>query len=192
MRQHTRTVTATAAALLFAAAVAGCSGSGSDNDSHTTGSHDGGRKVEVAASASASASASATSAAKPTLNVAKGSLGKILVDDKGRTLYLFDKDTKTKSNCTGACAAAWPPLTDKTKPTLGSGLKADLLTTIDRSGGMKQVAYNGHPLYRFQGDTKAGNTNGQGLDQFGAKWYVVDPAGKQITKSAQNSGGTGY
>lgn len=190
MRQHTRTVTATAAALLFAAAVAGCSGSGSDNDSHTTGSHDSGRKVEVAASASASASA--TSAAKPTLNVAKGSLGKILVDDKGRTLYLFDKDTKTKSNCTGACAAAWPPLTDKTKPTLGSGLKANLLTTIDRSGGMKQVAYNGHPLYRFQGDTKAGNTNGQGLDQFGAKWYVVDPSGKQITKSAQNSGGTGY
>ncbi|MEK8144897.1 hypothetical protein NKH18_35340 [Streptomyces sp. M10(2022)] len=108
------------------------------------------------------------------------------------TLYVFDKDTKAKSNCTGACAKAWPPLLDTKAPVAGSGVKSDLLKTTTRGDGKKQVTYNGHPLYRFDEDQKAGDTNGQAVDAFGAKWYVISPEGKQITSKPTNDTGNGY
>ena len=121
------------------------------------------------------------SAAKRTVNVRRTSLGRILVDSRGRTLYLFKKDTGRKSKCFGACATFWPPLRASGKPTAGSGVRASKLGTTRRSDGKPQVTYNGHPLYRFAQDTKAGETNGEGLTAFGARWFVVSPAGKQIT-----------
>src|SRR5204863_5875829 len=81
-----------------------------------------------------------------------GSLGTILVDSKGRTLYLFKKDSGTKSTCFGACASAWPPLRATGKPTVGSGAKASMVGTTARSDGKPQVTYNGHPVYLFSGD----------------------------------------
>ncbi|MGP3987243.1 COG4315 family predicted lipoprotein [Streptomyces sp. 3N207] len=117
--------------------------------------------------------------AADTVKVKKGKYGKILVDGKGRTLYLFKKDKKNKSNCQGGCAKEWPPMTVDKKARAGKGVKKSELSTTSRDGE-KQVTYNGHPLYRFDEDEKAGQTNGQGVDQFGAKWYVVDTKGKAV------------
>jgi predicted lipoprotein with Yx(FWY)xxD motif len=111
----------------------------------------------------------------PTVHVATTSLGKVLVNSHGRTLYLFTKDSGTKSACSGACATAWP-LLRAGKPTAGSGVKAALL----RKNSHSQVTYNGHPLYTFIKDTKAGQTNGEGLVAFGGTWLAVSPAGKQV------------
>ncbi|HXA29012.1 MAG TPA: hypothetical protein VN193_09735 [Candidatus Angelobacter sp.] len=115
-----------------------------------------------------------------TVAVSASSLGQILTDDKGRTLYLFEKDTATMSACAGACASAWPPFTSGAAPIAGSGATASVLTTVTRGDGSKQVTYNGHPLYYYAGDQKPGDTSGQNLDQFGGSWYVLSPAGMQI------------
>ncbi|GLY80160.1 COG4315 family predicted lipoprotein [Actinoallomurus iriomotensis] len=118
-----------------------------------------------------------------TINAKDTSVGKILVDDKGMTLYLFEKDKDGKSSCTGECATQWPPVTATEKATAGQGVDASKLGTTDRADGTKQVTYNNHPLYRFYKDTKPGDMNGQGLQAFGAKWYVVDATkGDKIEK----------
>jgi predicted lipoprotein with Yx(FWY)xxD motif len=119
----------------------------------------------------------------PTVRVAKTRLGKILVNSRGRTLYLFKKDSGTKSACFGACATAWPPLR-ASKPTVGRGAKASLVGTTRRSDGKPQVTYNGHPLYTFIKDKKSGDTTGEGFTAFGGRWFVVSPAGKQVSRRA--------
>ena len=135
----------------------------------------------------------ATAASKPkasndTVAVTdNGNLGKILVDSQGRTLYLFRHDTGSMSTCSGACATEWPPATSTAKPTGGDGVTASMLGTTKRSDGSTQVTYNGHPLYRYAGDTSTGDTKGQGLDFFGGKWYVMSPAGSAVTTSSGSS-----
>jgi predicted lipoprotein with Yx(FWY)xxD motif len=124
-----------------------------------------------------------------TVSVANTGLGKILVDSQGHSLYLFAKDSGTKSTCFGACATAWPPLRASGKPTAGGGATASSLGTIPRSDGKPQVTYDGHPLYGFQGDSNPGDTNGQGSTGFGAPWYVLSPTGNEITAAAPSSGG---
>jgi predicted lipoprotein with Yx(FWY)xxD motif len=110
-----------------------------------------------------------------------GDLGKIIVDGRSRTLYLFEKDKKGKSSCSGACAKAWPPLLTKGKPKASGSVKASKLGTTKRSDGTTQVTYGGHPLYTFAPDkNKPGSTKGQGVDGFGAEWYVVGTNGKKI------------
>jgi predicted lipoprotein with Yx(FWY)xxD motif len=115
-----------------------------------------------------------------TVATAKSKLGRILVDGQGRTLYLFEKDKRGHSACSGACSVYWPPLRARGKPTAGRGVRRSLLGVTRRSDGRSQATYAGHPLYRFVQDVKPGQTTGQGLDQFGAEWYVVSPAGKKI------------
>jgi predicted lipoprotein with Yx(FWY)xxD motif len=124
----------------------------------------------------------------PTVRVANSGLGQILIDASGRTLYLFKADSATSSACSGACATAWPPLLVTGKPTAGTGLTASKLGTITRSGGNRQVTYNGHPLYLFIKDTKPGETTGEGLTAFGASWFVVSPAGNQISTDSKGHG----
>src|SRR5215216_141572 len=131
---RTRSITFLAGAALIALtalAVAGCGGGG------------------ATASTAPPKSASGHSA---TIGVAETGLGKILVDSKGRTLYLFKKDSGTGSACFGACADAWPPLRATGKPTVGSRASASMVSTTKRSNGEPQVTYNGHPLYLFEGD----------------------------------------
>jgi len=115
-----------------------------------------------------------------TVAVAKSKLGKILVDSKGRALYDFVKDKGTASTCYDACAALWPPLTTKGKPLAGRGVHASLLGVTKRKDGKVEVTYNRHPLYYYVADSKRGQTTGQGLNQFGAPWWVLSPAGKEI------------
>ena len=130
-----------------------------------------------------------SSGASATVGVANSSLGSILVNSTGRALYLFKADVGTKSACAGACATAWPPLLATGTPTAGSGLTVSKLGTITRSGGNRQVTYNGHPLYLFVKDTKPGQTNGQGVTAFGAAWFALTPSGTQASAPAPSSGG---
>lgn len=114
------------------------------------------------------------------VSAAQSSLGKIIVDGQGRTLYLFEKDSRGRSACSGTCAMYWPPLITHGKPIAGRGLKSSLLGTIRWANGARQVTFAGHPLYRYALDTKAGQTNGEGLQDFGAGWDALSPAGKKI------------
>ena len=123
----------------------------------------------------------AAAAMTPTLSVADSSLGKILVGDKGMTLYMFTKDTNGgESTCYDNCAVAWPPLLVTGDPVAGEGIDASLLTVTDRTDGTKQVSYAGWPLYYYQKDTMAGDVIGQDVGQV---WYVVAPDGKVIGMS---------
>jgi predicted lipoprotein with Yx(FWY)xxD motif len=157
--------------------------------------------VVLAACGSNNSSSNASSSTAPpkpaahhaaTIRTVKNSkFGKILVDAKGDTIYLFKKDTGTKSTCTGACATAWPPVRATGKPTVGSGLSASKVGTTPRSDGQPQVTYNGHPLYLFVKDTKPGDVNGQGVNAFGAGWFVLSPAGSRIASTpAKHSAGS--
>jgi predicted lipoprotein with Yx(FWY)xxD motif len=137
---------------------------------------------------SSTPTAKTSSAASATVGVANSGLGSIIVDSQGRTLYLWQADTGPNSTCSGACAAAWPPLLTTRAPTAGRGAKASLLGTAKRSDGTEQVTYNQHPLYLFAGDSASGQTTGQASSGFGARWYALSPGGNQITGAASTSG----
>jgi predicted lipoprotein with Yx(FWY)xxD motif len=115
-----------------------------------------------------------------TVKTRHGKLGTFLVDGHGRTLYLFQKDKTSKSRCSGDCATEWPPVLTTGKPKASGSARKALLGTSKRSDGTTQVTYNGHPVYRFDEDKKAGDTKGQALRAFGAKWYAVAASGKKI------------
>jgi predicted lipoprotein with Yx(FWY)xxD motif len=134
----------------------------------------------------ASASSNSTSATK--VGAASSNLGRVLVDRHGRTLYLFAKDRHGKSTCSGLCAGFWPALTTKGKPRAISGARKALLGTTRRKDGRMQVTYRGHPLYRFSGDSAAGQTSGEGLTDFGGGWWVVSPAGNKIVSGTTGPG----
>jgi predicted lipoprotein with Yx(FWY)xxD motif len=129
----------------------------------------------------ASPSASSSMAAMTIdLQSVSGIPGKFLADGQGHALYLFEADKGTASTCTGACAAAWPPVTASAMPMAGGGVSQSLLGTTKRADGTEQVTYNGHPLYYFAADTGAGMVKGQGSKAFGAGWYVLDAKGSKI------------
>jgi len=92
----------------------------------------------------------------------------------------FEKDKNRRSACSGSCATFWPPLLAHGKPVARPGVKQSLLGTTRRANGSQQVVYGGHPLYRFSLDRKAGQTKGEGLQDFGAGWEAVSPAGRKV------------
>lgn len=114
------------------------------------------------------------------VKAAQTTLGKVVVTAQGRTLYMFVADKHGKSACSGKCASFWPPLLTTGKPRAAAGVKASLLGTTTRTGGKLQVTYKGHPLYLFVKDTASGQVNGQGVNGFGALWWVVSPSGTAI------------
>jgi predicted lipoprotein with Yx(FWY)xxD motif len=117
-----------------------------------------------------------------TVATGRSSLGRIIVDGRGRTLYLFEKDKRSRSACYGTCATFWPPLLTAGKPSAVRGAKASLLGRTRRRDGTLQVTYAGHPLYRFLEDTGPGQTKGEGSQAFGAGWDVLSAAGKKIER----------
>jgi predicted lipoprotein with Yx(FWY)xxD motif len=160
---------------LIALTAAGCGGD--DNGGGTT---------------AASESSNTASGQAATIGAqSEGDLGTILVDSNGLTIYLFEKDSGSKSACFGGCAAAWPPVRASGKPTAGSGLNASLIGTTPRSDGAAQVTYNGHPLYLFAGDQSAGQTNGQGLTEFGGSWFALNSAGDPVTTKPSTTSTSG-
>lgn len=160
-------------------ATAACSSAGSSTSSTGAGS-------------GSSASASGSAAKGTVIMTGSGSAGTFLVDGTGRTVYLWNADSKDKSVCSGACLGAWPAVPATGTVTASGGAVSSDLSTITGTDGSKQVAYNGHPLYYFSGDSAAGQTNGQGSNAFGATWWLVAPAGTAVTGSgATTSGGGG-
>lgn len=115
------------------------------------------------------------------VSTASTGLGAVLVGPNGHTLYLFEKDEhSTKSHCYKACAKVWTPLLTKGAPRAGGKAKASKLGTSKRKNGTRQVTYAGHPVYYYAGDASAGTTSGEGVKEFGAEWYVLNPHGKKI------------
>jgi predicted lipoprotein with Yx(FWY)xxD motif len=163
------TVSIAAGAPLAAVLIAAGCGSSASGSAYSAGPY---------GSAAVASARSATAAAR--VGVASSKLGRIVVDGKGRTLYLFEKDKNRRSACYGQCATYWPPLLTHGKPVARAGAKQSLLGTTRRANGSQQVTYGGHPLYRFVLDGKPGQTKGEGLHDFGGGWDVVSPAGRKI------------
>jgi predicted lipoprotein with Yx(FWY)xxD motif len=147
----------------------------------------------VATAAASSNSASTARASKGTVvALGKTALGKVLVDAHGRTLYAFAKDKHGRSACYGACATYWPVLVSSAKPRPGTGVRASLLGLTKRTDGRRQATYAGHPLYRFVGDKKAGDTTGEGLTDFGGAWDAIAATGRPVAATSPGSSGGGY
>jgi predicted lipoprotein with Yx(FWY)xxD motif len=134
--------------------------------------------------------AGAAKAKAPAIKLSKTGLGTIIVDGKGHTLYAFGHDLKNKSRCSGACAQNWPPAAAPAKPTVGKGLDKSKLKVIKRGDGIRQLSYNGHPLYRFSLDSARGDTNGQNITAFGGTWHVVSKRGTPVTKAPGSQSST--
>ncbi len=167
-----------AAALIAVPLLAGCGSSKSKSSASTT---------SAPATTAAQTTASSSESAPETIKAKRSRLGTILADGEGKTVYLFEKDRGTASTCSGACATAWPPVTTGGAPKAGGGVQAALLSTSKRSDGTMQVTYGGHPLYYFVKDRDAGDAYGQGIDGFGAEWYVVGPNGKKVEGGGKKS-----
>jgi predicted lipoprotein with Yx(FWY)xxD motif len=131
---------------------------------------------------SSTPSPTTTPAGAATVMVAANpTLGNILVNAQGMTLYVFGADTVGTSNCTGACLPNWPPLTATTdKPVAGPGVTG-ALGVIKRPDGINQVTRDGMPLYTFAFDKQPGDTNGQGLNEFGGIWTAAAAGGGSPT-----------
>lgn len=114
-------------------------------------------------------------------------VGRALVDDSGKTLYMFLADGRNDSSCYSACASVWPPVLTASRPSAEHGALTGKLSTYRRDDGGTQVTYNGHPLYYYQADTGSGDAYGQGVDQFGAEWYAISPAGQVAEKKGGGS-----
>ncbi|MGH2858040.1 MAG: COG4315 family predicted lipoprotein [Solirubrobacteraceae bacterium] len=170
---------AAAAAIGAALALAACGGSGS------------GSGASGATSPSGSATATAAAATGAAISVRHGSDGAYLTGASGRALYLWMADSRGHSRCSGACAQVWPPVLSKNKPIAGHGAVAADLGTIARSGGQRQVTYNGHPLYYYVADSRAGSITGEGSNGFGAKWWLVSPSGAAITHGHSGTAASG-
>ena len=147
--------------------------------------------------ASTASSAPASSASAAGIKTASSSKGTVLTNAQGDTLYWFALDTATKSNCTGSCAAYWPPVIGKPSAASGMSLPGKW-GTISRSGQL-QATYDGHPLYTYKGDTAPGQVNGNGLNASGGLWWAVTPSGAKLAAAApspaassSSSGGGGY
>lgn len=134
----------------------------------------------IVALAAAAGAAAAGHRAK--LELARTSLGKIVVNGRRFTVYEFTRDRRNKDNCvtTPDCASIWPPLMTSGKAVAGKGLKARLVGSISLGQGARQVTYAGHPLYTYSGDSGPGQTFYVGASQFGGRWYALDAAGHTV------------
>ena len=135
-------------------------------------------------------SALAASGSPAVVKLRTTSLGKVLVASNGRTLYMFAKDGPSTSSCNGECAKFWPPYLTKGTPKAGPGVKQAWLGSTQRAERGAQVTYKTHPLYFYAKDTKAGQTAGEGIAAFGARWWAVNASGNKVAKTA--AGGYHY
>lgn len=182
--------------------VAGCGSSAKSTTTNTTGggsssssaASGSGPYGETSSSASGAPNTSSTAGASSTGSTAGGA-GVVIVSKhshdgailaagpKRMTVYLFEGDHGSSSACTGACAQAWPPVTTAGAASAGTGATAADLGTIARADGTTQVTYRGHPLYFYVKDKDNGDAYGQGVNAFGAGWYVLKPSGAKVDNS---------
>jgi predicted lipoprotein with Yx(FWY)xxD motif len=152
--------------------------------------------VVVTTSGASTKKTSPAVAADAAISLKQTPLGGTLVDGAGRTLYLFAGDKPNVSTLSAAGQAVWPPFTANAKPQALNGAIAARIGAVAHTTGAAQITYNGHPLYYYVADTSPGQTRGQGLNQFGALWYVLGANGNAVTTApssmppASTSGGT--
>jgi predicted lipoprotein with Yx(FWY)xxD motif len=144
--------------------------------------------VIAASSGGAQRKAPPPVAAGSAISVAQTPVGKALVDANGRALYLFLADKPNESRLSAAGRAIWPPFTSTTAPAVKGASSGVQIAIIPAS---RQVTYNGHPLYYYVGDQRPGQVAGQGLNQFGARWYVLSASGAAITSVASGESASG-
>jgi predicted lipoprotein with Yx(FWY)xxD motif len=149
------------------------------------GDEEGGGAATSRSTSTTSASDSSpaeTSRAKQTttVKVMQTRYGRMLVDGKGRALYLFTKEGGPKARCYGGCAQAWPVFYAPGQVRAGRGAKGSLIGTTRRRDGRRQVTYAGHPLYYYVTDRKPGEVTCQNVVEFGGTWLVVAPSGAAI------------
>lgn len=138
--------------------------------------------------AGGSPTAAGGSAAAGTIGMRSGPLGSYLADGSGRSLYLFTSDGVNSSSCSGTCSTYWPALAGSGTPAAATGVTAGLLASFIRPDGSRQISYAGHPLYYYALDNAAGDTKGQGLNDFGARWWLLSPSGMPITGGPSATG----
>jgi predicted lipoprotein with Yx(FWY)xxD motif len=119
-------------------------------------------------------------ASAPGVRADASTYGRILFDDRGFVLYAFTADARGRSNCTRACARAWPPYLVKREPTAGPGSTRSLVGTTKRRDGTLQATYAGRPLYYYVGDRKPHQILCQNVSEYGGLWLVVRPTGKLV------------
>jgi predicted lipoprotein with Yx(FWY)xxD motif len=112
----------------------------------------------------------------PLVKLRDSQLGPVLFDGRNRALYFFTRDSRNRSRCYGACAVAWPPFLAKGRPRAARGVKQDLLGTVRRRGGTRQVTYKGQPLY-FYVDDPRGQVLCNNVPEFGGTWYALNARG---------------
>jgi predicted lipoprotein with Yx(FWY)xxD motif len=163
-----------------ALAAAGCGGSDRKTSSQTsaTGTTDQSRKA-----AGTTPGAKSTAASTTTVKVMKTRYGQILVDGRGRALYLFTRESGPTARCYGACAKGWPVFNANGNVRAGTGANRHLIGTTSRRDGTKQVTYAGHPLYYYVTDRGPGQVTCQNVDEYGGTWLVVAPAGTAIRRT---------
>ena len=151
-----------------------------------------GGSAAFAAHKSAAGAQHATSSVAVSTRKVSG-LGTVLVNSKGRTLYVFMNDKQRHVTCTGSCASFWPPMKWKGsgKPTAGGAAKAGLVGTVKNPSGGRSVTYNKWPLYTYSGDSAAGQSNGEGQNLNGGKWYVISAKGTLVKHRSAGGGGGG-
>ena len=175
--------------LSLAAAACGSSSSTSASSTSAPAVQTSAPAAQTSAPAAAASSAAPSAAPAAVLKIDQTSLGSVLTTAQGFTVYWFAKDTATNSACSGACAAAWPPVIGM--PQAASGFKlTGKLGEIKRADGSMQATYDGHPLYLFAGDSKPGQVNGNAVNGFGALWYAIK-IGTSTTVSTTGSGNSG-
>jgi len=169
-------------ASVFLLLLAACSSDDDgDGDTGATGAPSPTETESSAPPASESESPATGGSGETEVETEDSSLGTILTDSRGNTLYVFFADTDGTSTCYDDCAANWPAFIAEGELTSGGGgedVDESLLGTTERDDGTLQVSFNGQPLYYFAGDAAPGDTNGQGV---GDVWYVVAPTGDAIT-----------
>jgi predicted lipoprotein with Yx(FWY)xxD motif len=171
MHPRSRLATLVPTLIALAAIVAACSSAGASPSAATTPSP----AATAPSSPAATDQASAGAGVHTVTVVQDATLGAYLAGDGGKTLYVLTKDAPNVSNCTGSCAANWPPFTLPSGDTVvGAAGATQSFGTITRADGTMQVTYGGAPLYYFVGDSAAGQTNGQGLN---GVWFVVAAGG---------------
>ncbi|MHB8234490.1 MAG: COG4315 family predicted lipoprotein [Solirubrobacteraceae bacterium] len=138
--------------------------------------------VAIEAIAVPAGATSAHAARAQMIQLRHTSVGKVLVDSSGFTVFRFSKDTGKKNTCMAnkECSNTWPALTTSGKPTAGPGVSASQLSTITLPGGLHQVTYAGHPLYRYSLAGERGETGYIGVKQFGGTWYGVSASGGTV------------
>lgn len=166
----------------------GSSGNGGGSASAGGGGYGGGSAAASGGGGGATSASAASISAKP-----NGDLNRtILVDSKGDTVYLFEKDDEPdESYCNGACAQVWPAVTTSGMPKSSGAVDASKLGTLKRDDGTTQVTYAGHPLYTYVKDTKPGEATGNEVDEFGAEWYALEPNGAKAESGGESHGGSG-